>query len=223
METPVRSCRPYGATEPDVAAGQDHRTLPRRRGAALNSAIFEAVWAEIAEHGYAALTMDGVAGRARASKASLYRRWPGRAALVLEAAYDAMHGPESVPDTGSLREDALAVLRHAARQLNGPVGQALRGLLGETLQNPSVAAEVREYTRGNVGRVMHAIIEQAAERGECDPALVTDRKVEAGPALLRQRFIFSAQPLDDDYLVQVVDEVMLPLLGICPDVVAGGP
>lgn len=191
---------------------RDHRKLPRRRGAALNSAIFEAVRAEIAESGYAALTMDSVAERARASKASLYRRWPGRAALVLEAAYDAMPGPASAPDTGSLREDALAILRLVAQQLEGAVGQAMRGLLGEALQNPAVAAQIREYARGNVAKIMRAIIEQAAARGECDPRLATETRVEAGPALLRQRFIFSGMPIDEDFLVHVVDEVMLPLL-----------
>lgn len=68
----------------------------------LCSAIFEAVLAvlaEIAESGYSALTMDNVAERVRASKASLYRPWPGRAALVLDAAYDAMpsHGASLTP------------------------------------------------------------------------------------------------------------------------------
>ncbi|MGO4582932.1 TetR/AcrR family transcriptional regulator [Arthrobacter sp. 2RAF6] len=195
---------------------QDHRKLPRRRGAALNSAIFEAVRAEIAESGYAALTMDSVAEHARASKASLYRRWPGRAALVLEAAYDAMPAPASAPDTGSLREDALAILRLVAQRLEGVVGQAMRGLLGEALQNPAVAAEVQEYARGNVAKIMRAIIEQAAARGECDPSVATETRIEAGPALLRQRFIFSGVPIDDDFLVHVVDEVMLPLLGVSP-------
>ncbi|GAA5198562.1 TetR/AcrR family transcriptional regulator [Arthrobacter gyeryongensis] len=199
-----------------MPGNRDHRKLPRRRGAALNSAIFEAVRAEIAESGYAALTMDSVAERARASKASLYRRWPGRAALVLEAAYDAMPGPASAPDTGSLREDALAILRLVAQQLEGAVGQAMRGLLGEALQNPAVAAEVQEYARGNVAKTMRAIIEQAAARGECDPRVATETRIEAGPALLRQRFIFSGVPIDDDYLVRVVDEVMLPLLASPP-------
>jgi len=191
---------------------RDHRKLPRRRGAALNSAIFKAVREEIAESGYAGLTMDSVAERARASKASLYRRWPGRAALVLEAAYDAMPGPASAPDTGSLRGDALAILRLVAQQLEGAVGQAMRGLLGEALQNPAVAAEIREYARGNVAKIMRAIIEQAASRGECDPSVATETRIEAGPALLRQRFIFSAAPIDDEFLVHVADEVMLPLL-----------
>jgi AcrR family transcriptional regulator len=194
--------------------GPDHRKLPRRRGEVLSRAIFDAVLAEIAESGYSALTMDRVAERAHASKASLYRRWPGRAALVLDAAYEAMPGPDSVPNTGSLRLDTLIVMRQGARLMDGIVGQAMRGVLGEALQNPDVAAEVREFARGNASRMMHEILANAVNRGECDPDLVTDFRIEAGPALLRQRFIFGSGPIDDDFLVGVVDQVVLPLFGI---------
>ena len=62
----------------------DHRKLPRRRGDALNAAIYQATLDELAEVGYAGLTMEGVAERAKASKASLYRRWPTRIELVME-------------------------------------------------------------------------------------------------------------------------------------------
>jgi AcrR family transcriptional regulator len=196
--------------------GPDHRTLPRRRGAVLSRAIFDAVMAEIAESGYSALTMDRVAERARASKASLYRRWPGRAALVLDAAYEAMPGHDNVPNTGSLRLDTLTVMRQGARVLEGTVGQAMRGVLGEALQNPDVAAEVREFARGNASRMMREILAHAVNRGECDPGLVTDSRIEAGPALLRQRFIFGSGPIDDDFLVGVVDQVVLPLFGVDP-------
>lgn len=197
--------------------GPDHRKLPRRRGAVLSRAIFDAVLAEIAESGYATLTMDRVAERARASKASLYRRWPGRAALVLDAAYEAMPGPDTVPNTGSLRLDTLTVMRQGARLLEGIVGQAMRGVLGEALQNPEVAAEVREFARGNASRMMREILANAVNRGECDPDLVTDSRIEAGPALLRQRFIFGSGPIEDDFLVAVVDQVVLPLFGVDPN------
>jgi AcrR family transcriptional regulator len=195
---------------------QDHRTLPRRRGAVLDNAIFDAVLAEIAESGYAALTMTRVAERSRASKASLYRRWPGRAALVLEAVYHAMPSPDALPNTGSLREDTLTIMRQAARQLEGTVGQALYGLLGEALQDPGVAAEVREFARGNSTTLMHGIVANAALRGECDPATMDDHRLEVGPALLRQRFIFTAGPIGDDFLVDIVDGVVLPLFGLRP-------
>jgi hypothetical protein len=73
--------------------------------------------------------MERIAERARASKASLYRRWPTRIELVMDAVYHTHPDPISTPDTGSLRGDLLAALRQAASLLTGPTGEALRGLL----------------------------------------------------------------------------------------------
>ncbi len=182
----------------------------------MHTAIFEATLAEVAQVGYAALTMERVAERAQASKASLYRRWPNRTALVLDAMYSVMPSSTNTPNTGSLREDVLAVMRQTVSQLEGPAGLALRGLLGEALVTPEVATAVKAFSRGNSAKMMREIACQAAARGDCDPALLTSRRLEAGPALLRQRFIFSDGPLDDEYLTEVVDEVVLPLLGIYP-------
>jgi AcrR family transcriptional regulator len=218
-QTPAAATTPAAMTpaeQPDHRMRPDHRTLPRRRGEVLSKAIFDAVLAEIAESGYSALTMDRVAERARASKASLYRRWPGRAALVLDACYQAMPGHDTLPNTGSLREDALTLMRQAARQLDGTVGQALRGLLGEALQNPAVDVEVREFAQGKSTNMMREIVANAVRRGECDPAAVSDRRLEAGPALLRQRFIFTAGPISDAFLADIVDDVVLPLFGLAP-------
>ncbi|MGS0688454.1 TetR/AcrR family transcriptional regulator [Nakamurella sp. GG22] len=193
-------------------ADLDHRTLPRRRGAALHDAILEATLAEIAEKGYAALTMEQVADRAGASKASLYRRWPDVTQLALAAAYHAMPQPAGVPDTGNLRADLLAVLRQVRDQLAGAAGLAIRGVLGAGLRDPAVAAQVRTRSRGNTTAMMREIVTRAQARGECDPAAVSERRLEAGPALLRQRFIFGDGVIDDAYLREVVDEVILPLL-----------
>jgi AcrR family transcriptional regulator len=107
--------------------GGDHRKQPRRRGEALNAAIFRATLDELAEVGYAKLTMERVAERARTGKASLYRRWPSRMELAMDAVYHALPDPASPPDTGSLRGDLLALLRRNGELLAGPAGEALRG------------------------------------------------------------------------------------------------
>ncbi|MEV4897159.1 helix-turn-helix domain-containing protein, partial [Nonomuraea sp. NPDC055795] len=96
----------------------DHRKQPRRRGEALHAAIFQATLDELAEVGYAKLTMERVAERARTGKASLYRRWPTRLELVMAAVYSVLPDPSDVADTGSLRGDLLALLRHTAAALD---------------------------------------------------------------------------------------------------------
>jgi AcrR family transcriptional regulator len=90
---------------------QAQRTRQRRRGEELEAALLEAAWAELVEVGFARLTMESVAARAKTGVAVLYRRWPRKDDLVLDAIqhYGATH-PVEIPDTGSLRGDMIAML-----------------------------------------------------------------------------------------------------------------
>jgi len=196
-----------------VTAGEetDHRRRPRRRGAALDEAIFQAVLDELAEVGYARLTMEGVAERARAGKASLYRRWPTRIELVMDAVYSRLPDPSAPPDTGSLRGDLLALLRGNAEALAGPAGEALRGLLSEALAGSDAIARVRRNWQGASLRITREILRRAVDRGEIDASAVTDRRLETGHALLRYHFLFHGPPIPEHVLTEIVDEVLLPL------------
>lgn len=190
----------------------DHRKLPRRRGEELAAAIYRATLDELAESGYAKLTMERVAERARASKASLYRRWPTRVALVMAAVYHSLPSLSEVPDTGSLRDDLLTMLRRTAEILGGPAGEAMRGLLAEALGDETVARTFRENSQGAGRRMMAEIARRAVERGEIRPESVTPLRLDTGQALLRQHFLFQGPPIPDRLVVDIVDEVLVPLL-----------
>lgn len=192
-------------------SADDHRKGPRRRGEALHAAIRAATLAELAEVGYARFTMERVAERAKASKASLYRRWPQRIDLIMDSIYHDLPAPDALPDTGSFREDALAVLRDTSARLSGPAGEAMRGLLTDVLTDPERAAEVRERARGNGASVMSALVGRAVERGEYEPGSATPRRLETGTALLRYHFLFNGAPIPDHVIVEIVDEVIVPL------------
>jgi AcrR family transcriptional regulator len=195
-----------------AAADIDHRKRPRRRGAALESAILDAVLAELADVGYARLSMERVAERAGASKASVYRRWPSKVELVMDAVYHVFPEAGSPPDTGSLRGDLLAMMRAVAEQLAGPAGQALSGILSDALGDPDKARRVRAYARGNSRGGMREIVRRAVTRGEVDPAAVTERRLEAAHALLRHQFITRGVPIPLEVIEEIADEVVIPLL-----------
>ena len=195
-----------------TVADTDHRKRPRRRGAALETAILEATLTELADVGYARLSVERVAERAGASKASLYRRWPSKVELVMDAVYHVFPDPASPPDTGSLRGDLLAVMRTVAEQLAGPAGQALSGVLSDALGDPDKARRVRSYARGTSQAGMREIARRAVARGEVDPTAVTERRLEAGHAMLRHHFITRGVPIPDHVIVEIADEVMIPLL-----------
>jgi AcrR family transcriptional regulator len=190
---------------------EDHRKQPRKRGDELNAAIYQATLAELAEVGYARLTMERVAERARTGKAALYRRWSSRMELAMDAVYHALPDLTATPDTGSLRGDLLAQLRRTADLLAGPAGEALRGLLGDVLRDPARTAELRRLSHGNSGKVMREIVRRAIERGEVDGDAVTPRRLDVPQAMLRQYFLFNGVPIPDEVITEIVDEVVVPL------------
>ena len=189
----------------------NHRTRPRRRGDVLNSAIYEAALDELAEVGYARLTMERVAERAGASKASLYRRWPSRMELAIDAVHHLAPDPASAPDTGSLRGDLLAWMRLAAGLLIGPGGEALRGLLGDALSDPARTLELRRHSRGTGHLAMQEITRRAVAQGEIDATAVTSRRLDVALSMLRHTFLVTGAPIPDQVIVEIVDEVLLPL------------
>lgn len=190
----------------------DHRRKPRRRGDELQHAIYEATVAALSEYGYGNLTMHDVAKRAKTSKAALYRRWSTRAELVVDAVRHVFPERGASTDTGELRGDLIALLRNAAELLNGPVGSALRGLLADSLRDPELAEAARSRLAGSAPDRMMRILRRAADRGEADASALTQQVANAGPALLRHHFLVYGTPIPEQVIIDVVDEVIVPLV-----------
>jgi AcrR family transcriptional regulator len=211
--TEVRSSAESAAAVPeDAAEAADHRRAPRRRGEALLAAIFEATLAELAEVGYHDLTMERVASRARASKGSLYRRWSSRVELVLDAMEYARPYRLEEPDTGDTREDLLGLLRSLSRMHSGPSGEASQGLMMEVLRNPELMHAVRTRFMEPMTRSMLEILRRGAVRGDVRPSALTPRIATVGTDLLRQYRLLHGTPIPDEVVVEIVDEVLMPLL-----------
>src|SRR6478736_6034784 len=93
---------------------EEAATTSRRRGAALEEALLDATWQELVERGYGALTFDSVAQRAATSRPVIARRWATKPELVRAAVgHQVMREVITVPDTGNLRDDTVALLREA--------------------------------------------------------------------------------------------------------------
>ena len=195
---PARPCPPQAAT--------------RRRGETLEQAIFQAVLDQLQAVGYARLTMEGVAACAHTGKAALYRRWPRKEDLVVDALDHAMPSLAELPDTGSLREDLLVLLRRTAAMANSATGCALRCLLAEVDREHPFARLLQERVFAPRKQAFRAVLERAADRGQVRPGAAGQLVADVGPALVVQRFLAEGPPVPDDYVVSVLDEVVLPLL-----------
>ncbi|MDL4821023.1 TetR/AcrR family transcriptional regulator [Actinomadura opuntiae] len=178
----------------------------RRRGAALEAAILDAVWDELEASGYAGLTVENVAARARTGKQVIYRRWQNRADLALAAMrhrYSSIR--DDVPDTGSLRGDVLTVLRYMARRFQEFGPDLVHGLMAE-------AHELGPETFEVIPDAMAVILGRAAERGEVPPDAVTPRIARMPADLVRHEMLLTDRPVPDEVLVEIVDEIFLPLV-----------
>ncbi|GAB3444428.1 TetR/AcrR family transcriptional regulator C-terminal ligand-binding domain-containing protein [Actinophytocola sediminis] len=190
----------------------DHRKGPRRRGDALHKAIYDATLAELRDVGYAKLTMDGIVRRARTSKSSVHRRWSSVAELVIAALANTSPRVVAPPDTGSLRGDLLELLRRAADRLAGPEGEAARGLIGTALLDPTLAEFARAHIIDVPSEEMTKVLQRAVSRGDAHADAVNPMVAKTGQILLRHHFFVYGGPIPDHLIVDIVDDVVLPLV-----------
>lgn len=149
-------------------------SIGARRNPETETAVLDAAAAIIAEEGFARLTIEAVARRARSGKATIYRWWPGRGHLLL-ALYTRAKSTLSTPDTGSLRGDLELYLAGMIRQWQGDKGTAglgtlFRLLIAEAQTDETVRAAMQAERES---RWLHIdrIVTQARDRGELNPAI----------------------------------------------------
>ncbi|SMB96950.1 transcriptional regulator, TetR family [Deinococcus hopiensis KR-140] len=148
------------------------------------------------EQGYAAITMEAVAERTGISKQALYRRWKHKRHLVVDAFAEKADLLPDLPDTGTLQGDLQAFLRATFSMLRGTCGMTNRVLFTEALQDPEFLLEFRERHLIRRRRQVSALLQRAADRGECDlPADDTLVDLVLGPVWYR--LLLQNAPLDE--------------------------
>jgi AcrR family transcriptional regulator len=182
------------------------------RGPARESAICAAALELLAEVGYDRMSMDAVAARAKASKATIYRRWPGKRELVVHAIR--CRGPQQLepPDTGSLRGDIIATLRFAHEGIGSEDVALLSGVLRAMRGAPEIADTLRQQVLVDKRNVGATIVRRAVERGELRPDADPAVFHEVAPALMFFRVLVTGEPIDDEFFAHVADDVLIPLL-----------
>ncbi|MGY1805603.1 TetR/AcrR family transcriptional regulator [Blastococcus sp. SYSU D00922] len=207
--------------------GPARRTGRRPLDPTKDEAITAAVVEVLARLGAGGFTMDEVALTAGVGKAAIYRRWPSKTDLLVSYTERSIEGTLDLSDTGSLRNDLVALLTSAAAHFNGPAGRANRALLSAVHDDPALAAA---YHAGPVARWAAAfdeVLGRAVGRGEIEPTGGSSLAAEAGAGILVQRWLLLGAHIDEELVTAVVDDVVLPLLryrggGRLPDVPTPG-
>jgi AcrR family transcriptional regulator len=163
------------------------------------------------EHGYDRLTVDAVAAKARASKATVYRRWPSKAELVLAAFIEGIRQVAVPPDTGTLRDDLLRLGELICQHGQQHAG-TIRAVLVEVSRNPALNDVMQHQFIEQRKALIGHVLQQAVARGEIGNAAINDELWDLLPGYLIFRSIIPSRPPTRHTVEAVVDDVMIPSL-----------
>jgi AcrR family transcriptional regulator len=163
------------------------------------------------QNGYDRLTLDAVATTAQASKATVYRRWPTKAELVLAAFIEGVRQAAVPPDTGTLRDDLLALGDIILEQTHQH-SATIRAVLVEVSNNPALNEAMQHEFVDQRRALLMYVLQQAVNRGEIDGAAISDELWDLLPGYLIFRSIIQNRPPSTDTVRALVDEVLIPSL-----------
>ncbi len=182
------------------------------RAAARRQAILDAALALLMEVGYDRLSMDALADRAHAGKATIYRHWSGKAEVVVEAVRCRKCDDFSAPaDTGSLRGDLLASLNHSRETFSEEDSALLIGMVSAMHHDEELAALMRRQIFEAKQGLYDEIVGRAVERGEAVSVGASTVANEVSSALFFNRVAMGGD-VDEAFVLHLVDDVILPLL-----------
>jgi AcrR family transcriptional regulator len=182
------------------------RTRPGRpRSEESRTAVLRATSELLHEVGLRAMTTEEIASRSGASKATIYKWWPNKYAVAVDAFLSEMMAESHDPDTGSAREDLTAVMRGLLHFYTGPSGRVFAQLVGEAQADPVVRDELRKNLVDSRRELFRTIwrrgVDRAELRDDIDPDAAIDMVI--GPALYR--LMIGHAPMTDAAADALVD------------------
>ncbi|VTU36558.1 transcriptional regulator BetI [Variovorax sp. PBL-H6] len=184
--------------------------IGRPRDAALDANVLRAAMELLGEGGLAAVTMDAVAQRAGAGKASLYRRWKSKDELLADAL--TLCSPIDVDvDTGSLRDDLVGLYAHYYGIGNHVMQAAIQEMLGNVRQHLAWVEKVAPERLTARRAKAHALIERAVARGEIHPPADMDLLLDLLPAMVLYQYNTRHQKVTRQSIARFIDGLVMPL------------
>jgi AcrR family transcriptional regulator len=209
------------ATVPTALPGTPEPAIQhRRRGAALEDAILEATYDELSEMGYTAFSVESVAARARTGKASIYRRWPTKQELVMDALCQRLPTPqqcglEQTWDESMTTEDALRqIAQSISAILKSPAGRAMRAIKCEALGDPELARAIDERFQAPRRAALLGLLSRGVERGEVRPEAVCPLIADVLPALLTHRVLLQGEQINEGDVTDIIEQILIPLVAV---------
>jgi AcrR family transcriptional regulator len=204
-------------TDDSVAtlAGSEPSRLGRKRDHTRDGAILDAATDVLGEVGYASLTIDMVALRAKAGKATVYRRWSSKEDLVRDVVERLKHSQvdlDSLPDTGTIRNDLIALFRPQSVEEDERRNKALAGLASMLSHHSAFAEAANDALVKPWADAHRRLMQRAVDRGEIPSSADVGTISQVLPTMAAYRALVQRKPFDRDFLVSSIDVVILPAL-----------
>lgn len=182
----------------------------RRRGTELEEAILNSTWKLLKEQGYENLTMDNIAENAGTTKTVLYRRWSGKAEIIISAAK--LNLPDfklTAPNTGNLREDLLKLFSPSVAFIEFLGMDTVQGILRDQLQKVSLIDMLNKINTGNAfSKILDQLFTYAHERKEIDRTRLTNTTKNL-PIYLFINAVLLGE-LNEKIMIHMIDDILLP-------------
>ncbi|WZH35741.1 MAG: TetR/AcrR family transcriptional regulator [Microbacterium enclense] len=211
---------PLDLVDADAVDAAPEQSGPgRKRDRSRDADILGAALDVLSEEGYDGMTIDMVAARARAGKATVYRRWASKGELVLDAVAcmkrdDLRH--QQLPDTGTLRGDLVAMVKPLSIEEGEKKLQVMAGIVSMLSRSPELAEAAQAALVTPRLELNKTLIRRAVERGEVAADRDIDMIASVGSAMICYRTLMLRKPITPDYVISVIDDVILPALGVIP-------
>ncbi|MGH9056396.1 MAG: TetR/AcrR family transcriptional regulator [Acidimicrobiales bacterium] len=186
----------------------DHEAGGRPRDPTRDEVIREAALELVAEQGYERVTVDAIAARAGAGKATLYRRWRSKADLVMDALAD-IKPIGTLADTGSLRGDLEKICVQVADPDNKAIA-VMQGLASALPHDRELMDAFQERFVAPRRAAMSGVFARAVARGEMAAGRDVDLLTSVIPALMAYQLMTAAEPPEPSFALHIVDELLIP-------------
>jgi AcrR family transcriptional regulator len=191
--------------------------LGRKRDHTRDPEILDAALEVLAETGYDGMTIDMVAARAKAGKATLYRRWSSKGELVIDAVACMKKGDldsSQLPDTGTLRGDLIAMIKPHSIEDSEKKLQIMAGLMSMLSRAPELAEAANAAIVEPRAAVNRLLMGRAVDRGEISADCDIDTLSLVTPSMAAYRVLILRKPVDREFLVSLIDGVLMPAVGL---------
>ncbi len=186
--------------------------IGRPRDKSRDIAIEKATVELLREIGYENITMESVAARAQVSKATIYRRWRNKAAMVADSVHHYAFCNAPTIDTGSLRGDLIEVLTEKVKTMKSADGQLIAGLMSMARTDKDLSEVLTQRLAGYASAAHAAIFDRAVLRGEIPTDAKRELVIQLVPAVIGFRVFMSRENINRKFIENFVDDVLLPVL-----------